>query len=134
MKDETLSPALKVELCDRLFHGGNEGHVLSEFSITGSKDGEKQRGGKEQKGGDFQTFRATSSSTQQEQGAEDEFEERVVIVGGKSTGDRHNAKIKHMGNGKRNINTITNNSLYEFFCTSVCATKNIYNFHVCNTM
>ena len=120
VKDETLPPVLKVKLYDHLFHGRDESLVPRASYTTGSTDGKKHKGGKEQKGSNFQTSKDT---TQQEQGLENEkLEEKVVIVGGESTGDRQNTRIMYLDNGKCSID-IAYTALCQTRGISVCATK-----------
>ena len=121
VKNETLPSVLKVKLYDQMCPQRDGHHAPKASNTTGSPNGQKQKHGKQQLEGDFQTPR--TYTIQQEQGSEDEeLQERVVIVGGKSTGDGQNAKIMYLDNEKRTIN-IASNSLCDTDAISVCATK-----------
>ena len=115
VKDETLPPALKVKLYDHLFHDADENCTPRASYGTDPKDGN------EQKGGQFQTSSVNTSTTHQEVGTH-EFEEKIVIVGGKRTGYGVNENILYQDSDKQNTE-ITHTSSCKNQGYSVCATK-----------
>ena len=120
LKDDTLPSALKVKLFDHLYFGETSNHVPRTSYTAGSANGEKQKHGKEQIGGDSQTPR--TPAIQQQRGSEDDdLEEKVVIVAEQSTGYREDTTITYLDNEKRSIK-ITNTSLHNTVSVSVCAT------------